>query len=260
MITPVDLSEQLSIKTENPIVQKKEARNYLEGTKILIIEDDCDSRLLLGQVFNTSKANVLMAENGYMGLKMVFDHAPDLVILDIMLPDIDGYTVCAMIREKSSVPIIMLTALDQEIDIIKGLDLGANDYLSKPFSQALLLSRTQAALRSSLHYHIGAGDDIDYSDGYLTISLALRKIWIGGMQIQITPKEFDLLGYLYKNAGRFMSYDQILDHVWGWEYRGNTQYIHLFVSNLRKKIEKDARHPSYLVNEYGVGYAFTSSK
>jgi len=248
------------MQLEISYVHNMKSRNYLEDTKILIIEDDCDSQLLLSRIFTSAGAEVFIAENGHVGIKKFVDHAPDLIMLDIMMPDIDGYEVCARIREKSSVPIILLTALNQEEDIIKGLDVGANDYLSKPFSQALLLSHAQAVLRSSLHFHVREADDMDFSDGYLTMSLELRKVWIEGTPVQITPREFDLLNYLFRNTGRIMTFDQILDHVWGWEYRGSTQYVHMIVSNLRRKIERDVRNPTYLVNEYGVGYSFNIEK
>ena len=141
------------MQLERSISHNIKSQNYLENIKILIIEDDPYTQLLLNRIFTAANAEVFIAENGHKGLEKFFDYSPDLIVLDIMLPDINGYDVCARIREKSSVPIVMLTALYEEKEIIKGLDVGANDFLSKPFSQDLLLSHVQAVLRSSLYFN-----------------------------------------------------------------------------------------------------------
>jgi len=233
-------------------------QNYLKDQKILIIEDDLDTLFLLSQIFLRTGGDIITAENGDAGLKKVFEHKPDLVVLDIMMPDLDGYEVCIRIRRKSNVPIIMLTALDQENDIIHGLDAGANDFLSKPVSRSLLLSRSQAALRSSLRFHISEKDTIDYSDGYLTIMLAHHRVWVYGKPVQLTLKEFDLLDYLFKNAGNSMTSDEILTYAWGWDDRDCIEDVPTVFASLRPKIELDPKAPIYLTGDVGKGYSFLS--
>ena len=151
------------MQSERSFGHNKKSQNYLEDIKILVIEDDPYTQLLLNRIFIAADAEVFTAESGRVGLRKFFKHSPDLIVLDIMLPDIDGYDVCAKIREKSSVPIIMLTALNEEEDIIKGLDIGANDFLSKPFSQDLLLSHVQAVMRNSLQINTQIYDVVSWS-------------------------------------------------------------------------------------------------
>lgn len=233
-------------------------RYYLKEQKVLIIEDDLDTLFLLSQIFLRAGGDIITAEKGDSGLQKVIDYTPDLVILDIMMPDMDGYEVCTRIRKKSSVPIIMLTALDQETDVIHGLDAGANDFLSKPISRSLLLSRSQAALRSSLRFHISEKDTIDYSDGYLTIMLAQQRVWVCGKPVRLTLKEFDLLDYLFKNAGYSMTSDEILTYAWGWDERDCIEDVYTVFTSLRTKIELDLKTPTYLTGEAGKGYSFLS--
>jgi DNA-binding response OmpR family regulator len=173
-----------------------------------------------------------------------------------MMPDQDGYEVCASIRKKSNVPIIMLTALNRENDVIHGLDTGANDFLSKPVSRSLLLSRSQAALRSSQSHAILDTNLLDYSDGCLTMMLARRRVWTAGRPVPLTPKEFDLLAYLFRHTGRMIASHEILTHAWDWDDLDSPHDVYTSFESLRRKIELDAKEPHYLVNKDREEYSF----
>jgi DNA-binding response OmpR family regulator len=233
--------------------------NFLKDQKILIIEDDPDTQVLLWHIFSGVGGEVIPAQNGFTGMQKFHNESVDLIILDIMMPDLNGYEVCARIRKKSNIPIIMLTVLDQENDIIHGLDAGANDFLSKPISRSLLLSRSRAVLRSSLRFHVTNMDTIDYSDGYLTIMLAMRRVWAYGKPVHLTPREFDMLGYLVKNSGHRITNYEILTYAWGWNDRDCVEEdVHSSFVSLQRKIEPDPKHPVYLISKDGEGHSFLS--
>jgi len=197
----------------------------------------------------------MVATNGSEGMRKFFIEKPDLVILDVMMPEMDGYEVCTRIRQVSSVPVIMLTALNSEEEIIRGLESGADDFLSKPFSPDILLARANAILRR-LELPQDTKPRLFYSDGYLTIDLEKRIILVHGNSIKLTRTEYNLLAYLLKNAGWVRSFEQILENVWGPEYQGSLDYVHVYVSNLRRKIETDPKNPTYIESEHGIGYRF----
>lgn len=222
--------------------------------KVLIIDDDINLCQIVKFAFTREGADVYTALDGQEGLQKFFEHRPDLVILDIRMPDIDGWETCRQIRLLSSTPIIMLTTVNQENEIVKGLDCGADDFVLKPFSHNVLMARARAVLRRS-----DLSDEPNssvYSDGYLTIDLDKRRVYKRGELIRLTATEFRILSYLFQNAGHVLTYESILDKVWGEEYRGSIDYVHVYLSHLRHKVEEDPRNPCYLMNERSVGYRF----
>jgi DNA-binding response OmpR family regulator len=172
-----------------------------------------------------------------------------------MMPDVDGWTVCERIRQVSTVPLIMLTALSQEELIIRGLDYGADDYLTKPCSMELLLARVRALLRRAA-LPPTTQKSVTYSDNRLTIDLDERRVFILGEPVKLSTTEYRLLIYLFQNAGQVLTFQQILEYVWGDTGQANIDYVHVYVSRLRRKLEVNPKEPVYLVTEYGVGYRF----
>jgi len=230
----------------------------LQGNTVLIVDDDPDLCLMLKLALEREGAEVFTAPNGEKGLQAFYAQRPDLVILDILMPKIDGWETCRQMRLLSDTPIIMLTALTNEQILIRGLDAGADDFISKPFSIDVLIARARAALRRARENH-GDEPKIIYQDSYLEIDLAKRRVTAGGRPVKLTSTEFRLLSYLLQNANQVMPYRQILQHVWGWEYRDAIDYAQVYISHLRQKLEPDPKAPRYLLNEYGIGYLFTTT-
>jgi two-component system, OmpR family, KDP operon response regulator KdpE len=224
------------------------------GKKILLIEDDTNLRQALALLFERAGAAVYSAADGRSGLQEFFSRRPDLVVLDIKLPDVSGLEVCRQIRLFSHTPILILTSCAQNEDVVRGLDLGADDYLTKPFDMDVLLARSRAVIRRATV--APQRETSAYSDGYLTLDFSKRRIVVDGEQVKLTATEFQLLSYLVRNAGRVLTYRQILDYVWGRERAGSEEYVHLYIYYLRKKLEPDPRQPKYLLTEHGVGYRF----
>lgn len=232
----------------------------MNGKKVLLIDDDADVRRINEKVFRNLGALVEFAPNGSEGFRRFFLNKPDLVILDVMMPELDGFEVCSRIRQVSSVPVIMLTALNSEEEIIRGLESGADDFISKPFSPDVLAARARALLRRFEMPRDSTVPRQYYSDEYLTIDLEKRIVLVRGEPVKLTRTEYNLLAYFLQNAGWVRTFDQILENVWGPEYHGSLDYVHVYVSNLRKKIERDPRKPLYLESEHGVGYRFNKPK
>ena len=230
--------------------------SILQDKRILIVEDDNNLRYLLEKVITREGAEALSAADGNEGVRRFFEHRPDLVILDIMMPGQDGWQVYKQIRRMADTPVIFLTALGKENDIVKGLDLGAIDYVTKPFSTPVLLARVRAAFRQKAHASGADYQSSVYSDGYLTVDLEQHAVLVRGNPVKLTATEFRLLAYLFQNAGRMCTFKQILNHVWGEGYQSNIEYIHAYAWRLRKKLEEDPRHPVYLLTEHGLGYRF----
>jgi two-component system KDP operon response regulator KdpE len=226
--------------------------------KILVIDDDPSLVALLYHSLTEQGYEVYKAHDGQEGLQQIYNHQPDLIILDIIMPELDGWQVCRRTREMSDVPIIMLTARGKEEDIVRGLDCGADDYLSKPFSVTELLARVRAVLRRAALPPPTEGP-ITYSDGYLTVNLTERRVVVRGEPVKLTPTEFRLLAQLVEHAGRALTYSQLLEKVWGWEYKDDIDYVRIYIWHLRQRIEKDPSQPQYILTEYGVGYRFDSS-
>jgi DNA-binding response OmpR family regulator len=225
---------------------------------ILVIDDDHDLTVMLKAQLERRNYRVVVAANGREGLQKAYQARPDLIILDIMMPEMDGWEVCQRLRELSNVPIIMLTARNIKGDIVKGLESGADDYLTKPFSAAELEARIQAVLRRS-ESNDGKSKSRSsfYSNGYLTIDFDRRTVKVRGEVIELTPTEFKLLSCLVRNEGRVLPHRYLLTEVWGPEYADEVDYVKLYVRYLRLKIEEDPSEPVYIQTEWGIGYRFS---
>ena len=202
---------------------------------------------------------VITAYNGKDALEQVRTQLPDLILLDIMMPDINGFEVLKKIREVNNVPVIMLTAKGEEDDRIQGLELGADDYITKPFSPRELVSRIRAVLRRTKSF---TDDQVDLIkvDERLTIDFSRREVWVEGQKVDLRPTEYRLLYHLVQNAGWVNTHEQLLTKVWGFEYQDEPHYVRLYVNYLRKKIEQDPSDPKYILTERGVGYRFVNYK
>lgn len=223
--------------------------------KILVVDDE--ERMARFIRLNLEHDGFLVTEvyKGMQAVQALRDQMPDVVLLDVMLPDIDGFEVLQLIREVSSVPVIMLTAKGEEDDRVKGLELGADDYITKPFSPRELVSRVRAVLRRTEAPGAGSKDVIDV-DEHLKLDFGRREVWLDGELVKLRPTEYRLLYHLVQNAGWVLTYDQILSKVWGYEYRDEPHYVRLYVNYLRQKLEKDPANPVYILTERGVGYRF----
>jgi len=223
--------------------------------KLLIVEDD--TRLLEALRLHLGKAGyeIITAANGLEGLQKIYAHRPDLIVLDVMMPRMDGWETCRRIREMSDVPIIMLTALGQEDEKVKGLKLGADDYLAKPFGLKELEARVEAVLRRT-RLPPPTREAVLYADGKLVIDSERWEVSRGGQLVELTATERRLLFYLAENAGRILTHQQILDRVWGAEYVDDTDYVKLYIWRLRQKLEENPSQPTYILTERGIGYKF----
>jgi len=199
------------------------------------------------------------AFDGKEALDRVREVLPDLVILDVMMPKMDGFQTLQMMREVSSVPVIMLTARASEDDRVRGLELGADDYITKPFSPRELVSRVKAVLRRTEPSSVSGKEPIAV-DERLQIDLDRREIFVEGKPVKLRPTEFRLLYHLVSNAGWVVPHDQLLAKVWGYEYQTETHYLRLYINYLRDKLEQDPHNPKYILTERGVGYRFIDYK
>lgn len=226
----------------------------------MIVEDDPDAAeaisisLLLGR----PESEIVACADGEEALEAFEQAPPDLVLLDVNLPGIDGFEVCRRLRARSTVPIIMLTAKDDELDIVKGLELGADDYVTKPFGHLQLLARIKAVLRRTL-----PPSDAPLAPplararfGDIEIDVERRQVWRDGKPVFLTPTEYNLLLLLVRNAGRTMSHQALLKGVWGPEYAEEIEYVKVYIRRLREKLEADRKQPRHIITEWGVGYRF----
>ena len=228
----------------------------MKTTTILVVDDERRYRDLLEMNLVRRGYRVLLAADGLGALNQVELGQPDLVVLDVMLPDIDGYEVCRRIREYSTVPIIMLTAKAEPSQKVRGLAIGADDYVTKPFSAEELLARVVAVLRRA---EAGPGDTAIADFGDLHIDYAQHRASIGGREIDLTPGEYKLLERLALNAGRVVIQDELLRRVWGEGFEGETALLQTAIRRLRSKIEDDPAAPRYILTKRGVGYWFPKS-
>jgi len=227
------------------------------GKKILVIDDDPAFVRLVGRVLTQKGYETLSASGGGDGLRLLFDQKPDMVLLDVVMPGMDGWQTCSRIRDISDIPIIMLTAHEKtEDDIVRGLEHGADDYLIKPVGGRELVARVKALMRRAETPSRGSGGEITYSDDYLSVDIAGRKVMVKGEPVRLTPVEFRLLALLMQNAGHILTHRQLLEKVWGWEYTDDVDYIRIYIWHLRQKIEPDPAKPRYIITEPGVGYCF----
>ena len=224
--------------------------------RILVVDDDPPSVKMISFLLREEGYEVIAADNGLAALELIDREAPDLVILDVMMPHLDGLEVCRRIRQKQDVPIIFLSAKGETVDKVAGLELGADDYLAKPFEPAELLARVKAVMRRA---EAMAGEDAQalLSVGPLTLDpLTNQAIFTDGRKASLTPIEFRLLHCLMRNAGRILSHDLLMTTVWGYDYEGYSNQIAVYVRRLRMKIEKDPNHPKLLTTARGLGYRF----
>jgi two-component system OmpR family response regulator len=222
---------------------------------ILIIEDDRNLIDVLSYNLTREGYRVVSAIDGVQGLEMARKNKPDLIILDIMLPKMSGLEVCRILRKETTVPILMLTAKSEEIDKIIGLEIGADDYLTKPFSMRELIARIRAMLRrAEMAESKSPAEETILRAGDLEIDPARRRAVIGESVLNLTPKEFDLLAFLAKNKGLVFRREQLLDKVWGYDYPGDTRTIDVHIRWLREKIETDPGKPKRLITVRGIGY------
>jgi two-component system OmpR family response regulator len=222
--------------------------------KILVVEDD--PNILEALRYNLGKEgyDTFTAVDGVQALEAARASKPDLIILDIMLPKMSGFEVCRILRKEKAVPIIMLTARDDEIDKVTGLDLGADDYMTKPFSMRELMARIRAMLRRVEIQAVTPETPVKFGD--LEIDVLHHVITRAGITLNLSPKEFDLLVFLTTNKGLVFSRDQLLEKVWGYEYSGDTRTVDVHIRWLREKIEDNSEEPKHLITIRGVGYKF----
>jgi len=222
---------------------------------ILIADDDPQLLRLVARNLQLEDYDVLVASDGKQAFEQIEHHELDLVLLDVMMPRMDGFAVCQRVREFSAVPIIILTARGQDQDKVRGLDLGADDYLIKPFGIEELLARVRAVLRraqftASEQAHTMRTATI----GELSIEYAQHLVTMGQREIELTPTEYHILAYLAQNSGRVVTQDLLLEHVWGSEYVGEGHILQVNINRLRRKIEPDPMHPCYILTKVGIGY------
>lgn len=223
---------------------------------ILVVDDEERMARFIRLNLEYDGFQVLEAYKGMQAINLIRDKMPDLVLLDVMLPDIDGFEILKTVREVSTVPVIMLTAKGEEDDRVQGLELGADDYITKPFSPRELVSRVKAVLRRTEIASPASTHDVIDVDERLKLDFGRREVWVDGELVKLRPTEYRLLYHLVQNAGWVMTYDQILSKVWGYEYRDEPHYVRLYVNYLRQKLEKDSSKPKYILTERGVGYRF----
>lgn len=222
---------------------------------ILVVDDEPRLLAFLRSELKASGYQVSVARDGKSALLAAAARGPDLVILDVMLPDMDGFEVCRRLREKSSVPILMLTARTNDTDKVEGLDAGADDYLTKPFSTSELLARVRALLRRVWASDTG-GPGTEFRCGDFVIDFQRRRVEMRGEEVRLSATEYKLLAELCRNAGRVILREELLARVWGSAYRDEVQYVWVYIGYLRNKLEKDPRHPEYILTYPGVGYSF----
>lgn len=229
--------------------------NPFKNRRILVVDDE--ERMVRFIRLNLEHDGFIVQEafRGTQAIDKIRTSLPDLVLLDIMMPDLDGFEVLRMVREISNLPVIMLTAKGEEDDRVRGLELGADDYITKPFSPRELVSRVKAVLRRT-EATAGSMHGLIEVDERLKIDFDRHEVWVDGELVNLRPTEYRLLYHLVQNAGWVVSHDQILTNVWGYEYRDQPHYVRLYINYLRKKLEKDLANPKYILTERGTGYRF----
>ncbi|MBI3160649.1 MAG: response regulator transcription factor [Chloroflexi bacterium] len=231
----------------------------LSNRRILVVDDEERMVRFIRLNLEHDGFEVVEAFSGQQAMDRLRETLPDLVLLDVMLPDFDGFEALRLIRENNDVPVIMLTAKGEEDDRVHGLELGADDYVTKPFSPRELVSRVRAVLRRTDGARSASSGAIQV-DERLKIDFDRREVWVEGKLVKLRPTEYRLLYHLVQNAGWVISHDQILAKVWGYEYRDEPHYVRLYVNYLRQKLEADPANPKYILTERGVGYRFVDYK
>ena len=227
----------------------------MPSATVLVVDDEVALREFVGRNLEVRNFEVLTAANGLEALAIFKTHTISLVILDLMMPRMDGLETIRCIRQESIVPIIVLSALGEETDKIQALNLGADDYLTKPFGVGELLARVQAVLRRA-HWIEAPTRQGRIVRGEIVVDLERHQMMVRGQEIELTPTEFNLLVYLMENAGKVLPHQTILRNVWGPEYGREAEYLRVYIGRLRQKIEEDPANPVYLFTERGIGYSF----
>lgn len=230
----------------------------MEKVTILLIEDEAKIADLIKIYLEREGYSVFIVSDGSQAVDAFKEHQPDLVILDLMLPGLDGLEVCRLIRQISTVPVLILTAKDEETDKIIGLSIGADDYITKPFSPKELVARVKAHLRRCKYWHLQKEEIL--GDERLKINTGTRQVWLNGTEIKLTALEFELLSTLMSSPGRVFTREQLLDLVWGVNYVGDPRVVDVHIGNIRKKVEKDPSSPRLIKTVRDVGYKFESLK
>jgi two-component system KDP operon response regulator KdpE len=225
------------------------------ATRLLVIEDDRPIRRFLEAALTDAGFEVIQAETGRMGITHILTRLPDLILLDLGLPDMDGMEIISRVREWSQVPIIIVSARGREDEKVQALNAGADDYLTKPFGVSELLARIRVALRHAVVIRAGGQDAVSrFEVGDLVVDMGNRRVFVREVEIHLTPLEYKLLTTLVKNAGKVLTHRYLLEQVWGPGYLEQTHYPRIFVASLRRKLEDDPAEPRYLLTEQGVGY------
>ncbi len=228
------------------------------GARVLVIDDEPGIATAVRRNLSAHGFAVTTAATGAEGLDACAAHHPDLILLDLGLPDMDGISVIEQIRASSSTPIIVLSVREAEGEKVRALDLGADDYLTKPFGVDELLARIRVALRHAAHP--AAGAEAVFKSGDLEVDLERRRVTVRGEEIRLTPTEYDLLRALVRKPGRVLTDRMLLQEVWGPDYGSEAHYLHVYVGRLRKKIEADTQRPAHIITEPGVGYRLNDSR
>ncbi len=228
------------------------------GARILVVDDEIEIMRALQRSLSAHGYEVFTAGSGEEALQEITQHRPDLILLDLGLPGISGLEVCRQVRAQSNLPIIVLSVKDAERDKVHALDLGADDYVSKPFSVNEVLARVRVALRHSAQ--VQSGTEPRFTAGPLTIDFAQRQVFVEEREVKLTPTEYDLLKALVKSSGKIMTRQMLLSQVWGTGYGTEAHYLHVYIGQLRRKIEPDPAHPRFILTISGVGYRFSSDE
>ena len=228
------------------------------GARILVVDDEREILRALQRNLTAHGYEVFTAESGEQALDEIAMHRPDLLLLDLGLPDMSGLDVCKRVRAGSSLPIVVLSVKDTERDKVLALDLGADDYVSKPFGMNEVLARIRVALRHSAQ--VQAGTEPIFTAGPLRVDFAQREVTVDGAEVKLTPTEYDLLKVLITNHGKIMTRQMLLSQVWGAGYGADAHYLHVYIGQLRRKIEPDPAHPRFILTISGVGYRFSSDE
>lgn len=232
------------------------ADDSFKNRSILVVDDEERMARFIRLNLEHDGFQVIEAYRGMKAIQVMRTEIPDLILLDVMMPDLDGFEVLKIIREVSSVPVIMLTAKGEEDDRVHGLELGADDYITKPFSPRELVSRVRAVLRRTDTASSSGRNEVIQVDDRLKIDFGRREVWVNGNLVKLRPTEYRLLFHLVQNAGWVVTYDQLLSKVWGYEYRDEPHYVRLYINYLRQKLEEDSSNPQYILTERGIGYRF----
>jgi DNA-binding response OmpR family regulator len=244
------------------MAKKKSEKKGKPQSRVLVVEDDLTLLETLEYNLVGEGYEVITAADGLTALEVAREEQPDLIVLDLMLPHLDGFEVCRILRRETNVPILMLTARTDEVDRVVGLEVGADDYLTKPFSMRELLARVKALLRRVrlIRAEVAGEQDLPKTEqlafGDLVIDLDRREVLVEGESLRLKPKEFELLVFLARHPGMALSRDLLLERVWGWDYGGGSRTVDVHVRWLREKVETDPANPERIVTVRGVGYCF----